>query len=89
MNKGYIKLSRQKITETRRPPQVKSSKSQIYTKFHKIPKINQYNPHREEPSFLKQFFKRFSSINLIQAFFCSQLNIINFPVAGQITNQSL
>ena len=40
MNKGYIKLSRQKITETRRPPQVKSSKSQIYTKFHKIPEIN-------------------------------------------------
>ncbi len=37
MNKGYIKLSRQKITETRKPPQVKSSKSQIYTKFHKIP----------------------------------------------------
>ncbi len=39
MNKGYIKLSRQKITESRRPPQVKSSKTQIYTKFHKIPEI--------------------------------------------------
>ena len=40
MNKGYIKLYRQKITEFRRPPQVKSSKAQIYTKFHKIPEIN-------------------------------------------------
>ncbi len=39
MNKGYNKLSRQKITENRRPPQVKSSKAQIYTKFHKIPEI--------------------------------------------------
>jgi len=40
MNKGYIKLSIQKITEFRRPPQVKSSKAQIYAKFHKIPEIN-------------------------------------------------
>lgn len=40
MNKGYIKLSRQKTTEFRRPPQVKSSKTQIYAKFHKIPEIN-------------------------------------------------
>jgi len=39
MNKGYNKLERQKITLFRRPPQVKSSKSQIYTKFHKIPEI--------------------------------------------------
>ena len=40
MNKGYNKLLRQKTTKFRRPPQVKSSKSQIYTKFHKIPEIN-------------------------------------------------
>jgi len=39
MNKGYNKLSRQKITKSRRPPQVKSSKAQIYTKCHKIPEI--------------------------------------------------
>jgi len=39
MNKGYNKLSRQKITKSRRPPQVKSSKAQIYTKFHKIPQV--------------------------------------------------
>jgi hypothetical protein len=39
MNKGYNELSRQKITIFRRPPQVKSSKAQIYTKFHKIPQV--------------------------------------------------
>jgi len=30
----------QKITEIRKPPQVNDSKSQINTKFHKIPEIN-------------------------------------------------
>jgi hypothetical protein len=39
MNKGYNKLLRQK-NQFRMPPQVKFSKSQIYTKFHKIPEIN-------------------------------------------------
>jgi hypothetical protein len=39
MNKGYNKLSRQKITKSRRPPQVKPSKAQIYTKYHRIPEI--------------------------------------------------
>ena len=39
MNKGYIEFAKQKTTELRRPPQVKSSKTQIYTKFHKIPEI--------------------------------------------------
>jgi hypothetical protein len=39
MNKGYNKLVKQKTTQFRRPPQVKSSKAQIYTKFHKIPAI--------------------------------------------------
>ena len=39
MNKGYNKFMRQKTTQFRRPPQVKSSKAQIYTKFHKIPEI--------------------------------------------------
>ena len=40
MNKGYIEFATNKITKFRRPPQVKSSKAQIYTKFHKIPEIN-------------------------------------------------
>ena len=39
MNKGYNKFSTNKLTEFRRPPQVKSSKAQILTKFHKIPEI--------------------------------------------------
>jgi len=39
MNKGYNKFSRQKTTLFRRPPQVKSSKAQIHTKFHKIPEL--------------------------------------------------
>ena len=39
MIKGYTKLSRQNITIIRRPPQVKSSKTQIHAKFHKIPTI--------------------------------------------------
>ncbi len=40
MNKGYIEFTTTQITEFRRPPQVKFSKAQIYTKFHKIPEIN-------------------------------------------------
>ena len=40
MNKGYIKFANNKLTELKRSPQVKSSKTQIYTKFHKIPEIN-------------------------------------------------
>jgi hypothetical protein len=39
MNKGYNEFDEQKITEFRRPPQVKSSKAQIFAKFHKIPTI--------------------------------------------------
>jgi hypothetical protein len=39
MNKGYNQFSTNKLTEFRRPPQVKSSKAQILTKFHKIPEI--------------------------------------------------
>lgn len=40
MNKGYIEFATTNKAEFRRPPQVKSSKAQIYTKFHKIPEIN-------------------------------------------------
>jgi hypothetical protein len=39
MNKGYNEFYEQKITEFRRPPQVNSSKAQIFAKFHKIPTI--------------------------------------------------
>ena len=39
MNKGYNQLTTNKLTEFRRPPQVKSSKAQILTKFHKISEI--------------------------------------------------
>jgi hypothetical protein len=40
MNKGYIEFAKNDINPFRRPPQVKSSKAQIYAKFHKIPEIN-------------------------------------------------
>jgi len=39
MNKGYNEFELNKITQFRRPPQVKSSKAQIQAKFHKIPQI--------------------------------------------------
>ena len=39
MNKGYNKFTRRKTTLFRRPPQVKSSKAQIHTKFHKTPEL--------------------------------------------------
>ncbi len=38
MNKDYIRFMTTKLTEFRRPPQVKSSKAQIYAKFHKFPR---------------------------------------------------
>ncbi len=39
MNSGYIVFTTNKTTLSRRPPQVKSSKSQILSRFHKIPTI--------------------------------------------------
>jgi hypothetical protein len=39
MNSGYKVFTKTKTTLSRRPPQVKSSKSQIMAKFHKIPTI--------------------------------------------------
>ena len=59
MNKGYNKFMRQKTTLIRRPPQVKSSKTQIYTKFHKIPQIR----------FEDQQFTSFSGLLIFQLLF--------------------
>ena len=59
MNKGYNKFSRQKTTFFRRPPQVKSSKAQIHTKFHKIPDIK----------FEDQQLTSFSGLLIFQLFF--------------------
>jgi hypothetical protein len=56
MNKGYSKFLKRETTLFRRSPQVKSSKAQIYTKFHKIPEIR----------FKDQMLTFFSSFN----FFC-------------------
>jgi hypothetical protein len=39
MNSVYNKFTTNKTTEFRRPPQVKSSKAQIFAKFLKIPTI--------------------------------------------------
>ncbi len=62
MNKDYIKFTTTKLTEFRRSPQVKSSKAQIYTKFHKIPEIN----------FEDRQLTPFSGIIIFQLFFKSQ-----------------
>jgi len=66
MNKGYNELLRQKITIFRRPPQVKSSKAQIYTKFHKIPQIQ----------FEDQQLTSFSGLLFFQLLF-KQMNLKN------------
>jgi hypothetical protein len=39
MNSGLTEIVEEIQTKSRRPPQVKSSKSQIHAKFHKIPAI--------------------------------------------------
>jgi hypothetical protein len=59
MNKGYNKLAKQKITISRRPPQVKSSKAQIHSKFHKIPELQ----------FEEQQLTSFSGIIIFQLLF--------------------
>ena len=64
MDKGYNKLSRQKTTLFRRPPQVKSSKAQIYTKFHKIPEIQFEDQQLTSFSGLLIFQLLFKRINL-------------------------
>jgi hypothetical protein len=66
MNKGYNKFSTNKLTEFRRPPQVKSSKAQILTKFHKIPEIQ----------FEDQQLTSFSGIVIFQLLF-KNLNLKN------------
>ena len=73
MNKGYIKLSRQKITKFRRPPQVKSSKAQIYAKFHKIPEIT-FEQKQQLTSFagiliFQMLFKRLGLKNKLKIVF--------------------
>jgi hypothetical protein len=40
MDKGYKRLLHKLLSQSRRSPQVKSSKSEIHTKFHKIPTIH-------------------------------------------------
>jgi hypothetical protein len=66
MNKGYNQFSTNKLTEFRRPPQVKSSKAQILTKFHKIPEIQ----------FEDQQLTSFSGIVIFQLLF-KNLNLKN------------
>jgi hypothetical protein len=39
MNKGYKRFNQPKLSQSRRSPQVKSSKAEIQAKFHKIPVI--------------------------------------------------
>jgi len=64
MNKGYNKLVKQKKTQFRRPPQVKSSKAQIYTKFHKIPEIRFQDQQLTSFSGLLIFQLLFKRLNL-------------------------
>ncbi|NOX33759.1 MAG: hypothetical protein GXP56_08465 [Deltaproteobacteria bacterium] len=64
MNKGYNELTKQKTTLFRRPPQVKSSKAQIYTKFHKIPEIRFEDQQLTSFSGLLIFQLLFKRLNL-------------------------
>jgi hypothetical protein len=77
MNKGYIKLSRHKTTKTKKQSQVKFSKSQIYTKFHKIPEIN----------FENRQLTSFSGIIIFQLLF-KLLGLKKFPDASTISSLS-
>ena len=66
MNSGYIVFSTTKIQPFRRPPQVKSSKSQIHAKFHKIPQIRFEDQQLTSFSGLLIFQLLFRRINLKQ-----------------------
>ena len=66
MNKGYNRFTTNKLTKFRRPPQVKSSKAHILTKFHKIPEIQ----------FEDQQLTSFSGIVIFQLLF-KNLNLKN------------
>ena len=65
MNNGYILFGKTKITLFRRPPQVKSSKSQIHAKFHKIPVIR----------FEDQKLTSFSGLIVFQLLFNGKLTL--------------
>ena len=70
MNKGYNKFTRQKTTLFRRASQVKSSKTQIHTKSHKIPELR----------FEDQHLTSFSGIIIFQLLFA--LYIKNLAPGG-------
>ncbi len=57
-------IPQQKITITRRPPQVKSSKSQIHAKFHRIPAIRFEDQQLTSFSGLLIFQLLFKRLNL-------------------------
>jgi hypothetical protein len=64
MDKGYRKVEQTKPTLSRRSPQVKSSKSQIQAKYHKIPVIRFEDQRLTSFSGLLIFQVLFGNINL-------------------------
>ena len=65
-NSDYIVFGKTKITLFRRPPQVKSSKSQIHVKFHRIPTIRFEDQQLTSFSGLLIFQLLFKRLNLKQ-----------------------
>jgi hypothetical protein len=66
VNSAYIVFAKTKIPLFRRPPQVKSSKSQIHAKFHKIPQIRFEDQQLTSFSGLLIFQLLFKKIDLKQ-----------------------
>jgi len=64
MDKGHRTVRQTKLTQSRRSPQVKSSKSQIQAKYHKIPVIRFEVQRLTSFSGLLIFQVLFGSINL-------------------------
>jgi len=75
-------IPQQKITITRRPPQVKSSKSQIHAKFHSIPTIRFEDQQLTSFSGLLIFQLLFKRLNLKQRLKNCFSHLKVFPIFG-------
>lgn len=83
MNKGYNAFESHKKTLFRRPPQVKSSKSEIHAKYHKIPEINFEDHQLTSFSGLLIFQVLFSNIKLKQRLKDCFRHLTVTPIFGQ------
>ena len=83
MDKGYKQISNKNLSQSRRSPQVKSSRAQIQAKFHKIPTIRFEDQRLTSFSGLLIFQVLFRRLNLKQRLYKCFSNDKVTPIFGR------